>query len=93
MKSFKKDKFLGSDSWTIEFLIHFFDLIKCDLLRMVEGTRMSSNINQKISSTHIALIPKKGVAESLLDYKLISMCNISFQIVSKIIAKRIKETV
>lgn len=31
MKSFKKDKCLGLDGWTIEFFLHFFDLVKKDL--------------------------------------------------------------
>ena len=90
MKSFKRDKCPGPDDWTVEFLIPFFDLIKSDLLRMVEGTKMSSSINHKISSTHIALIPKKGDAESFMDFRPISLCNISFKIISKIIAERIK---
>jgi len=65
MKSFKRDKSPGPDGWMIEFLIHFFDLIKDDLLRMVEATRISGSINNKISSTHIALIPKKDDVVSL----------------------------
>lgn len=92
MKSFKKDKCPGPDGWTIEFFIHFFDLIKQDLLRMVEGSRISGSIHQITSSTHIALIPKKREAKSFQHYKPISLCNISYKIISKIIAERIKET-
>lgn len=83
MKFFKRDKCPGPDRWTIEFFIHFFDLIKTDLLRMVEGFRISRSIHQKTSSTHIALIPKKGEAESFQDFRPISLCNISFKIISK----------
>lgn len=90
LKSFKKDKSPGPDGWTVEFLIHFFDIIKDNLLRMVEGTRMAGNINQKLTSTYIALIPKKGDAQNFQDFRLISLCNISYKIVSKIIAERIK---
>lgn len=90
MKSFKKDKSPSPDGWTIEFLIHFFDIIKADLLRMVEGSRMAGSINKKLTSTYIALILKKGDAQNFKDYRPISLCNISYKIVSKIIAKRIK---
>ena len=86
IKSFKKDKWPRLDGWTIEFFIHFFDLIKQDLLRMVEGSRMLGDIHQITSSTHIALIPKKKEAESFKDYRPISLCNISYKIISKIIA-------
>jgi len=64
MKSFQKDKIPGPDGWTIEFFIHFFDLIKSDLLQMIEESRISSNIHHLISSTLIALIPKKHDATS-----------------------------
>lgn len=59
MKSFKKDKSLGLYGWTIDFFIHFYDLFNSDLLEMVEEARIKGNINHIISSTFIALIPKK----------------------------------
>lgn len=36
IKSFKGDKSLGQDGWTIELFTHFFELFKEDLLGMVE---------------------------------------------------------
>lgn len=59
MKSFKNDKAPGPDGWSIDFLIHFSDLFKMDLLSMVEASKLSGNIHNNSSSTLIALIPKK----------------------------------
>jgi len=92
MNAFKKDKCPGLDGWTIEFFIHFFDIIKQDLLRMVEATRISGNIHQITSSTQIALIQKRVEADSFQDFRPISLCNITFKIITKIIAERIKVT-
>eukprot|EP00253_Pinus_taeda_P001784 PITA_01784 len=92
LRALKKDKCPGPDGWTIEFFTHFFDIIKKDLLRMVEASRISGNIHQITTSTQIALIPKKARAESFQDFRLISLCNITFKIITKIIAERIKVT-
>jgi len=90
IKSFKKDKSLGLDGWPIEFFSHFFDLLKTDLLQMVEAFRVSSSIHSATSSTFIALIPKKNRSESFHDFRPISLCNIMFKLISKIIAERMK---
>lgn len=90
LKTFKKDKSPGSDGWTIEFLTHFFELIKHDHLRMAEASRMSGNIYHITSSTLIALIPKKLESKSFNDFRPISLCNISFKIIAKIFVERIK---
>lgn len=65
MMSFKKDKSPRPDGWTIDFYIHFFDLIKHDLLRMVEAARISGSIHH--------IIPKKLEAESFQDFRPISL--------------------
>lgn len=70
----------------------FFYLIKQDLLRMVEASRMTGSIHHITTSTLIALIPTKGDAKSFHDFRSISLCNISFKIITKIIAQRIKAT-
>lgn len=52
---------------------------------------MVGSINSKVASTNIALIPKKDEAEPFLDYRPISLCIISYKIIAKIIAERIKD--
>eukprot|EP00253_Pinus_taeda_P014926 PITA_14926 len=59
---------------------------------MIEDSRINGRIHPHTSSTLIALIPKKQDAESFSDYRPIYLCNISFKIISKIIAERIKGT-
>jgi len=55
---FKKDKSPGPDGWTVEFFIHFFELLSLDLLVMVEETRSSGHIAGSLNSTFLSLIPK-----------------------------------
>lgn len=59
---------------------------------MVEASRMSGNIHLATSSTFIALIPKKNRSESFHNFRPILLCNIMFNLISKIIAERMKPT-
>eukprot|EP00253_Pinus_taeda_P024074 PITA_24074 len=90
LKWFKKEKSPGLDGWNIEFYIAFFDLIGKDLLRVVEESRSTGCLYNAINSTFIALIPKSDSPSSFDDYRPISLCNVLYKIISKIIANRIK---
>lgn len=80
------------DSWTVEFFIHFFDLVGPDSLLMAEESKIRGHILEAINSTFIALIPKKKELESFKDYRPISLCNIIYKFISKIIAVQLKST-
>lgn len=92
LKTFKKYKSPELDGWTIELFIHFFDLLKRDLLTMVEESRLKGSIHQHISSTFNALIPKMKKATIFSDFRPISLCNTIYKIILKIIANRIHGT-
>jgi hypothetical protein len=87
---FKKEKSPGPDGWSVEFFLHFFDLVSEDLLALVEDSRTNGRIAGNLNSTFITLIPKKNKPHNFGDYRPISLCNLVYKIISKVIANRIK---
>lgn len=90
IKSMKGDKSLGPDGWTVEFFAHFIDIFQEDLLQIVEESRKKGYIHPHLNSTYISFIPKKSEAETFTDYRPISLCNLTYKIISKIIENRLK---
>lgn len=83
---FKKDKCPGPDDWTVEFYLHFFDLVKDDLLALVEDVRISGRMVGSLNSTFLALIPKPNNPQTFGDYRPISLCNVVYKVISKVLA-------
>jgi hypothetical protein len=73
LSHFKKDKSPGPDGWTVEFYTHFFDLIKDDLLALVENVRTGGRIAGSLNSTFLALIPKLNKPQQFGDYRLLEL--------------------
>ena len=90
LRSFKNDKSPGLDGWPIEFFIHFFDLMGRDLLQDVEYSRKSGRIAPSLNSTFLALIHKKDKPTTFVDFRPISLCNLIYNLISKIIVVRLK---
>jgi hypothetical protein len=90
MFMFQKEKSPGPDGWTVELFISFFDHVGEDVLAMVEESRSLGAIAGGLNSMFLTLIPKENNPTSFDDFRPISLCNLFYKIISKIIAKRIK---
>jgi len=86
----ESDKALGPDGFTIDFYKVCWDIIKIDLLKMIQGFFGKAKVGGGINSTFLALIPKEANPETFGRFRPISLCNASYKILSKIIANRIK---
>jgi hypothetical protein len=90
ISSLKVDKSPGTDGWTMEFFKHFFDLVGDDILEMIEESRTLGFIPRALNSTFLTLIPKVNKPRLFGDFWPISLCNLCYKIISKIIANQIK---
>jgi hypothetical protein len=74
----------------VELYLHYFDLMGQDLLEAIEDSRISGLVNKQLNNTFIVLIPKQNHPRQFSDYRPISLCNLSYKIITKIIANRIR---
>nr|CCA66036.1 hypothetical protein [Beta vulgaris subsp. vulgaris] len=80
----------GPDGMNALFYQHFWDTIGEDVTTKV--LNMLNNVDNigAVNQTHIVLIPKKKHCESPVDFRPISLCNVLYKIVAKVLANRMK---
>ena len=50
----------------------------------------SGNMEHEVNYTHIVLIPKVKKPEKMTNIRLISLCNVIYKIISKVLANKLK---
>ena len=72
-------------------MVHTFQpLLEVDIFAIVIDTETSSKIVADINSTLQSQITKKDLPSLFKDFKLISLCNTIYNIISQLTAKRLK---
>lgn len=62
-----------------------------DIAKSVLETLNSGNMPLWLNETHIALIPKVKCPISVTEFRPISLCNVLYKVISKILANRLKK--
>lgn len=87
--SMERDHSPGPDGFTAYFYQVCWDLIANDVFLAVKSFFQRDAFPLAWKSTFISLIPKKEVPTSFKDMRPISLCNVSYKIVSKILTNRL----
>ena len=82
------EKALGPDGMTALFLQYSWHIIKKDLLEMVNIFLTSGKLDPKLNITNICLIPKKESPTRMTELRPISLCNVGYKIISKVLCQR-----
>lgn len=90
IKGCARDKSLGPDRWTVEFIAAIFDLVGNELLAMVEETRLTGIIPGSLNATFLTFIPKVNKPDTFAHFRPISLCNLVYKVISTTISNCIK---
>lgn len=85
-----KGKAPGLVGFTINFFHHCWDLLKHEVLEIVEESRQKHWVLPSLNATFFMLIPKETGATDPGKFRPISLCNVIYKIISKVIASRLK---
>ena len=80
----------GPDGMSPFFFQKFWHVVGNDVTSAVLSVLHSCHFLQKMNYTHIVLIPKINEPKNVSDYRPISLGNVVFRIVAKVIANRLK---
>jgi hypothetical protein len=80
----------GPDGFTTWFLKFCWDIIKKYLHKMVLKSQCCNKIGGSTNSNFLALSPKEKVASTFECFIPISLCNIGYKIITKIMENRLK---
>lgn len=88
--SMKPDKSPGLDRMNPMFFQRYWTLVKDDIIAACRDWFQSSIFSAHLNDTLIILIPKVDHPEQVKDYHPISLCNVTYKILAKILANRLK---
>lgn len=87
------DKSPGPDGMSPGFYQKYWTIVGKDITQLVQHYFDKGIMDDKVTETNIVLVPKKSNPLTMSDPRPISLCNVAYKIVFKVIANRLKEII
>ena len=80
----------GPDDMSAIFYQKYWDIIGNDITNTILNVLNSNASVAPLNQTNMALIPKTNSSAKMNEFRPISLCNVSYKIISKVLANRLK---
>ncbi|XP_074314785.1 uncharacterized protein LOC141650659 [Silene latifolia] len=80
----------GPDGMNGLFYQTYWDIVGSEVVATVLTILRRERSPRDINKTNIVLIPKKKAPDKIRDFRPISLCNVAYKLVSKVLANRLK---
>jgi hypothetical protein len=81
----------GPDGFSACFYQRSWDIVRADVGKAVLDFLNHGKFDPNLNSTNIVLIPKKKSPTRVTDYRPISLCNVLYKLMAKVLANRMKK--
>ena len=90
LKQMHPTKAPGPDDMSIIFYENYWDIVGSNLIKCVLNALNSGVMPSDLNETFIYIIPKVKSPQKIIEFKPISLCNVIYKIISKVLANRLK---
>jgi hypothetical protein len=90
VKEMPPGKAPGPDGFTSDFFHYCWEMIREEVWQVVEESRTSGQVLSALNATFLMLIPKEERVTHPKQYRPITLCNVIYKIITKVIAMRLK---
>lgn len=80
----------GPDGMSAIFLQYYWNTVGRDMVSMIQNFFRKGHMLRELNHTHISLIPKTPHANRVAQFKPISLCNVVYKVITKILPNRLK---
>ena len=84
------EKAQGPDGMTALFFQHSWHVIKKDIVEMVNNFLTAGDLDSRLNITNICMIRKTERPIRMTELRPISLCNVGYKIISKVLCQRLK---
>ena len=84
------EKAPGPDGMTALFFQHSWHIIKKDVVELVSNFLVKGELDSRLNITNICMISKTERPTRMTELRPISLCNVGYKIISKVLCQRLK---